>query len=695
MKIQLRLATRVGMILLAVLWACSGSALAGVYAIIIGVSDYEEPDLRDLPFVQMDVEAVRRVIESFAGPEVRIVDLHGAQLSANLKPTKANIIGALEKAAREATADDVLIFYFGGHGHAADETVYLVPQDGQLDRIAASMVPAATVRQHLASSSARHKIVLLDSCHSGAAASNGKFQPVDAEKVARSLEPAANRDQTVYTMTSCSADEESYTLLLDPSKPSVFTYWLEHALRGNANTNLDDVLDGQEVFSFVQTQVTRSSSHFKQQTPKLLTSNSDITRLPILWSIQPRSFRAVAQDTVKTMTPDLVYANAKRVGLIPFFQGASVKDASYSSDFALVCRQWAADAVHEFTTHAQSLDLPLSYLGENALDQTLRELEFSPFHVESAEMIRRLAAREQLDAIVSGQILVADPKEFTFSLVAFSADGKRLSDPIVAKGVVAADQVALLRSVDARNSSQQAKEEAIRRADEVSGPDITTQLKLKEDQLLAEALAKQIGDKSESHPLQDPAWPFRVSLTVNGQSPAPIFRQGQCFTPVKEGESFVVRVENHSGQMVMMRLLVDGFHTLPTLDTQETLSARRLEDARAWVLDPGKTYLIPGFVMELGGSEQLSKVREFEVVDASGSLARQRNYTKQLGVVTAVFYTAKNATRGVGVRPGKQSRVAIGRRQGLVPDRLLGSVHIRYFDPKYGQPGDSQPPIAK
>jgi hypothetical protein len=663
-----------------------GSALAGVHVVAIGVSHCADESFHDLPFVDKDVERIQRVIELFAGSEVSIVQLQSGNLPAELKPTKSNILSTLEKATSNTDADDVLIFYFSGHGHVADQTVYLVPADGKRDSPAETMVPASAVRDSLASSAARHKIILLDSCHAGAAVSDGRSQPADAEQLARSLEPAAAEDQTVYTMTSCSADEESFPLLQKPSNPSVFTYWLEHALRGNANSNLDDVLDGQEVFEFVKTQVERSSRNFSKQTPRLLTSNNDITRRPVLWGLQPRAFRSVAQDTVKTMTCDLVDSKVRRVGLIPFFQGTTAKEASYSSEFTLVCRQWAADALHEFSMNAENLDLPVSFVGEHSLERTLQELEFRPYHAESTEMIRRLATEEQLDAVISGQILRAEPSEYTFSLVAYSADGVRLSEPVVAKGMVVADQLVLLRSFDARESSKLAKDEALERADEAYGSDITGQLKQKEDRILAEALSKQAVENK--HPLEDPAWPFRVSLMINGQESTPIHVGGQCFAPVEEGKAFAVRVENRSNHMVMMRLLVDGFHTLPTLDTNEPLSARHLDDARAWILDPGKQYHISGYVMKLGDGREESSIREFEVVDASISLAQQRKYTKHIGAVTAVFYTARSASRGLGVRPGKQRSVTLEKRRGFVPDRLLGSVHLRYFDPMHGYPSN-------
>jgi hypothetical protein len=105
------------------------------------------------------------------------------------------------------------------------------------------------------------------------------------------------------------------------------------------------------------------------------------------------------------------------------------------------------------------------------------------------------------------------------------------------------------------------------------------------------------------HPMRDPAFPFRIHMFVatnpqerdwrrrTFQERLPEIQGNDCIFPVEKGEVFELRVENGSGQKILLRLLVDGLSTLPEPDNERrggTYFPKRvsLDEASCWVLDP-------------------------------------------------------------------------------------------------------------
>ena len=160
-----------------------------------------------------------------------------------------------------------------------------------------------------------------------------------------------------------------------------------------------------------------------------------------------------------------------------------------------------------------------------------------------------------------------------------------------------------------------------------------------EEQLI-QRLDFQVG--KNGHPLAEADCPFPVKLVIDGQERKGVFRGNEYIVPVRKGEVYEIQVENRTKDMVFMRLLVDGLNTLPQeLDTKgvrmEVVAPRvNLDEARAWQVNPGTLNAVRGFVTEVGAG---GKLRQFEIADASDSQAGRQNFTDQLGIITAAFYS--------------------------------------------------------
>ena len=191
----------------------------------------------------------------------------------------------------------------------------------------------------------------------------------------------------------------------------------------------------------------------------------------------------------------------------------------------------------------------------------------------------------------------------------------------------------------------------------------------------------------DPHPMSKPNARFQVHLVVDGKRRQATFKDNDMYVPVRDGEVYEIWVENHTDQTVMMRLLVDGLNTLPQrvedakgIATYEIAPRVHLDDARPWVLDPEKTRLwaIRGFVTETGAQ---GKLNEFKVTAADRSLAARQQFTDNIGIITAVFYSAGNARTGpLGTTFGAERTEDLTERVGKRVGGLLSVINLRYVD---------------
>jgi hypothetical protein len=212
-------------------------------------------------------------------------------------------------------------------------------------------------------------------------------------------------------------------------------------------------------------------------------------------------------------------------------------------------------------------------------------------------------------------------------------------------------------------------------------------------------------DKQRRHPLNDPGFPFNVRVLVDGRERAGKFEKNketgreEYVVRLAPGEVYSVWVANNLGRKACMRLLVDGLNTLPQkhldkgVQTLEVAARVNLDDARHWVLDPevSRVNSIGGFVTETGVQ---GKLREFKVVDAEASIAARKNFTEQIGLITAAFYEVYEEPRGAAIVAGQALGSAVDGAIGTdfgeerterldvreeKCGELWGVVHIRYL----------------
>ena len=197
------------------------------WAVLVGANAYEDSlHFGPLQVCVKDVEATREqlIAGGFDPARIRLLTDNTDE-----KPTRANILAVLKSVADATEPDDLLLFYYAGHGDEAEGQSYLVGCDGRHLVLGDTAVPVARVKQIVDGAPARAKVILLDACHSGANIGAMGPKPMTKEFIERVFEQA----EGMAILASCKQGQLSYEWRVQ--ERSVFTHYLLDALKGEAD----------------------------------------------------------------------------------------------------------------------------------------------------------------------------------------------------------------------------------------------------------------------------------------------------------------------------------------------------------------------------------------------------------------------------------------------------------------------------
>lgn len=219
-----------------------GITIPRSYALVVGIDGYPNLDKRQqLQYTVADAEAMYSILISPEGGNYRAENVHrliGPQA------TLANLTRELEVWLPSVAKDnDRVLIYFAGHGFIYGGQAYLAPQDIDPAKGAASAYPMARLGAVVGSKiNAKSKILITDSCHSGA------IRPEDTQSINRSL---VDLQKSMFSMTASRDRETSSESKLWGGGHGVFTYYVVRGMEGQADQNGDGIVTADELQDYV------------------------------------------------------------------------------------------------------------------------------------------------------------------------------------------------------------------------------------------------------------------------------------------------------------------------------------------------------------------------------------------------------------------------------------------------------------
>ena len=259
------------------------------WAVIIGAGRYESQEVPRLRYAVPDAELLRQVLVGVGGFKPEHVLL--LTDTADRKPTLRNMKWALGTfLARSAQKGDRVFIFFAGHGAPEVDregverdgvAKYLVPVDAEPDDLYATAFPMDELQTIFARIEAERVLVFLDACYSGAAGGRtfAAKQMVMDESFLDRLARAKGR--------AILAASQPTEVALETAElgHGLFSFYLGQGLKGPADINKDGVITLQELYDYVQQQVTTKAQLLGgKQHPVLkgeLDPTSPLVKLPM------------------------------------------------------------------------------------------------------------------------------------------------------------------------------------------------------------------------------------------------------------------------------------------------------------------------------------------------------------------------------------------------------------------------------
>lgn len=173
--------------------------------------------------------------------------------------TLENIRAGLSRLVTTSNQEDSVLIFFSGHGAlipSVSDASALIPVDCDPSDLLSSVLLESELSSMLNGIKARKLLVMLDACHSGAAASlkvSGEGLHFGYEE--KSLSRVASGVGRVVIASSRSSE---YSIVFNGQRNSVFTTYALDGLRGKAFSRNDGFIRVFDLFNYISEQVRRS-----------------------------------------------------------------------------------------------------------------------------------------------------------------------------------------------------------------------------------------------------------------------------------------------------------------------------------------------------------------------------------------------------------------------------------------------------
>jgi tetratricopeptide (TPR) repeat protein len=237
------------------------------YAVVVGISDYQSPEIADLQYAAADAQAFVDWLLKVYPDEISPGDI---TLLTDSLATSSRLDASLEWLMDKCKSGDRAYIYFSGHGDAESRTRnrrgFLLCHDSGPNNYAAGAYALTFLQdkiETLTIDSSVKVYVIMDACRAGKLAGNqvGGKQMTAAE--------LAQQYANEIKILSCQPDEVSLEGKQWGGGRGVFSYYLTEGLTGFADNNGDGWISLMELGRYLQDRIAYDVSPI-QQTPMVV-----------------------------------------------------------------------------------------------------------------------------------------------------------------------------------------------------------------------------------------------------------------------------------------------------------------------------------------------------------------------------------------------------------------------------------------
>jgi len=229
--------------------------MSGKYALIIGNTDYSDPGLAKLSAPGKDAEDFARVLQD---KEIGAFD----NVKVIVNQTSAAVIEAIDEFFDQKKPDDMLVFYFSGHGiRDGAGSLYLAFMNTIRSRLRSTAIKSEYIREAMDQSRSKRQVLILDCCNSGAFPQGTKAELGGSMGMTRAFQGYGR-----FVLTASDATQFAWEgdKVIGETDNSLFTHFLVKGLEGEADNDGDGRITVDELYDYAYDQISRVTPN---QTP--------------------------------------------------------------------------------------------------------------------------------------------------------------------------------------------------------------------------------------------------------------------------------------------------------------------------------------------------------------------------------------------------------------------------------------------
>lgn len=239
------------------------------HALVIGVSEYER--VPTLKYADKDAQDVAEALRLVGFEDENLTVLHGGDPDA--QPHRSAVFHHLARIkSLTLEPDDVVLFYFSGHGMMSDDVDYLLPIEASDLALEDTAVSVDDVVRRLHQTGSRQVVMFIDACRNEMPTGKG------IHGIGANTKSVVDQfDEGLAVVFSCSSRERSFEIDADDIKQSSFTHCLLEAIKDPKVNTINEIAGHLER----EVKVLNGKHQLKPQVPYLLVKPDTLRELAI------------------------------------------------------------------------------------------------------------------------------------------------------------------------------------------------------------------------------------------------------------------------------------------------------------------------------------------------------------------------------------------------------------------------------